>query len=40
MSKEETAATTWIDKQSHSPYPVWALSALCKKVNTMKESYE
>ncbi|KAI8336485.1 altered inheritance of mitochondria protein 19 [Blakeslea trispora] len=27
MSKESSPATTWIDKQSDSPYPVWALSA-------------
>ena len=20
---------TWIDKQANSPYPIWALSALC-----------
>ncbi|KAI9478647.1 MAG: altered inheritance of mitochondria protein 19 [Benjaminiella poitrasii] len=28
IQKTETKATTWIDKQSNSPYPVWALSAL------------
>ncbi|KAI8077307.1 altered inheritance of mitochondria protein 19 [Gilbertella persicaria] len=27
MSKVQQEATTWIDKQSYSPYPIWALSA-------------
>ncbi|KAI7900096.1 altered inheritance of mitochondria protein 19 [Cokeromyces recurvatus] len=27
-AKVEEKATTWIDKQSNSPYPIWALSAL------------
>ncbi|KAG2237954.1 hypothetical protein INT48_002515 [Thamnidium elegans] len=31
MSTEEKI-TTWIDKQSESPYPIWALSAACKNL--------
>ena len=27
--EQQQQPKTWIDKQANSPYPIWALSALC-----------